>query len=202
MGGMNLLLHLVIFSAFGDVLGLVVGASLSAMFILGDSSVNCGYNHLYSFLDESALLYRCDGSQTSFLPDLLAEKMGLPEIPPFYGQNGTIEGLLGGLNFGSSPATIMNTGKLGFQSLNQQLRQASETLQLLQLQLGQDKAQQMINSSLFYLSFGKDDYVELFLHDISGLRHRFGAKGFAQVLVNQITRVIKVLSLSVSVDTE
>ncbi|KAF6162061.1 hypothetical protein GIB67_025827 [Kingdonia uniflora] len=121
-----------------------------------------------------------------------AEKIGLPEIPSFYGENGTIEGLMGGLNYGSSQSTIMNTGNLGFQALNQQLRQAFETLQMLQLQLGQEKAQEVIKSSVFYFSLGKDDYIEIFLRDDqSSVRKKYSSGGFAHILVNQMIRVIK-----------
>ncbi|KAJ4976633.1 hypothetical protein NE237_001739 [Protea cynaroides] len=166
--------------------------SVSAMFIMGDSSVNCGENSFYSTLfDQDSLLFPCNGSQPTLIPQLLAEKMGLPQIPQFYNQNGTIEDLISGLNFGSSPATIMTAGELGFQALNQQLRQVLETIQLLELQLGKGEAQEHIQSSLFYLSFGKDDYINLFLNNISDVRPRFGSTGFAQILVDQMDRVLK-----------
>ncbi|OVA13764.1 Lipase [Macleaya cordata] len=125
------------------------------------------------------------------MPDFLAEKMGLPEIPAFHSENGTIQGLESGLNFGSTQATIMISGRLGFQGLNQQLRQAFETLQLLQLQLGQEKAHSLIESSVFYLSLGKDDYIEFFQRDFSGVRRRFSREVFTQNLVRQMIRVVK-----------
>ncbi|XP_077247625.1 GDSL esterase/lipase At1g71250-like [Tasmannia lanceolata] len=165
-------------------------SSVSAFFILGDSSVNCGDNiFLYPFFKGNLSSYLCIGKDRRLIPDILAEKMGLREIPMFYGQNGTVEGILGGLNFGYSKATIMNWGA-GLQGLNQQLRQVFETFQVLQLQLGLEKAQQVIESSLFYLSFGKDDYIEL-LHDRSGIMKRFGHQAIARMLVNQITRVVE-----------
>ncbi|XP_026412814.1 GDSL esterase/lipase 7-like [Papaver somniferum] len=117
--------------------------------------------------------------------------MGLPRIPAFHADNGTIEGLENGINFGSTQATILSSGRQGFQGLNQQLRQAYETLQLLQLQLGQDKAQEVIESSVFYLSLGKDDYINFLHPDSSGVRHRFSKEVFTQILVNQMIRVVK-----------
>ncbi|KAF8395556.1 hypothetical protein HHK36_019504 [Tetracentron sinense] len=210
-----LLLLVILMVAFGVAFGKsLITPSVSALFILGDSSVDCGDNtFFYPFIRQNLSFYPCDGSQTRLLPNLLefasdvsynanslgdtlllmgaAEKMGLPEIPSFYNQNGTIEGLLSGLNFGSSPATIMNPGSMGHQSLNQQLRQAFETIQMLQLQLGQDRAREVIKSSIFYLSFGKDDYIELFLPDFSSVRRKYGRQGFAHILVNQMIRVVK-----------
>ncbi|KAK9170661.1 hypothetical protein Syun_002801 [Stephania yunnanensis] len=126
--------------------------------------------------------------------------MGLPKIPPLYAGNGTIEGLMSGLNFGSSKATILNTpaNGIGFQALNQQLRQAIETFQILQLQLGHQNAGHLIqSSSVFYLSLGKDDYINLFFldrhhHSSSGVvRQKHGSPSFPRILVNQITQAIK-----------
>uniref|UniRef100_A0A803KRE7 Uncharacterized protein n=1 Tax=Chenopodium quinoa TaxID=63459 RepID=A0A803KRE7_CHEQI len=71
----------------------------------------------------------------------------------FYEQNGTIQGILSGDNYGSAQATILPFANIPtFQSLNQQQRQAFETIQLLQLQLGEQEAHQFISSSIFYLS--------------------------------------------------
>ncbi|XP_058108937.1 GDSL esterase/lipase At1g71250-like [Magnolia sinica] len=167
------------------------GSPVSAFFILGDSSVNCGDNFFfYPYLPRNSSSYLCNTSDRRLIPDFLAEKMGLPMVPSFYSQNRTLEGLLGGLNFGSSPATIMNWGGAIYQGLNQQLGQAFETLQLLQLQLGIEKAREVAQSSLFYLSIGKDDYIE-FLRDPDGIRERHGPHKFARMLVNQVTRVVK-----------
>ncbi|KAB1226947.1 hypothetical protein CJ030_MR1G022249 [Morella rubra] len=52
---------------------------------------------------------------------MASKKMGLANIPAFYGQNGSIEELLLGLNFGSAEATIMKPSSMSRQSLNQQL---------------------------------------------------------------------------------
>jgi hypothetical protein len=65
----------------------------------------------------------------SFCVDGAAEKMGLQNIPPFYSQNGSIEELFIGLNFGSAEATIMNPSRRSPQSLNQQLRQVFPCLE-------------------------------------------------------------------------
>lgn len=115
-----------------------------------------------------------------------AEKMGIQNTPPFYAQNGSIASLLRGLNFGSAEATILNFGGRKFQSLNQQLRQVLETFQLVQLHLAEESAREFMKSSLTYLSFGKDDYVEFFLRNSSGITHKFTGQEFAHVLVDQM----------------
>lgn len=120
--------------------------------------------------------------------------MGLPYTIPFYSQNGSIQGILGGVNFGSAEATILYPGSRSYQSLNQQLRQAFETTQLLQLQLGQETANKFIESSIFYLSFGKDDFIDYFLNNSSS-RTGFKNNGqnFTRILVHQMTNAIRSL---------
>lgn len=120
-----------------------------------------------------------------------AEKMGLPHTPPFYSQNGSIEGLSGGLNYGSAQATIMNPSRQNHQSLNQQLRQVFETFELLQLELGIGNADNFIKSSVFYLSFGKDDYIDLFLQNSSGVMGKYTGLGFASILANQMVHAMR-----------
>jgi len=124
-----------------------------------------------------------------------AEKIGFTSIRPFYGQNGSLEEVLGGLNFGSTQARIMNQGSYSHQSLNQQLRQVSETMQLLQLQLTEDTALQLTKSSIFFLSFGKEDYIDLFIHNSSSSNHTLqrGSQYFATILVNQMANAARYL---------
>ncbi|CAN1831662.1 F-box/WD-40 repeat-containing protein At5g21040 [Linum perenne] len=197
-------------------------SAVSAMFIMGDSSVDCGENTLfYPILHRNLSLLPCQGSQTSLLPYLLgtkmsfplslamllfwytmlvvgefvwfsssaAKKMGLSTLPlPFYKQNGTMEEVRSGLNYGSAGGTIMNIDSLSHQCLTQQLRQVLETFQLLELHLGQETAHSFVNKSVFYLSFGKDDYVDIFLaRNSTGMR----SNEFAEVLVHQVVMVAR-----------
>ncbi|KAK6926440.1 GDSL lipase/esterase [Dillenia turbinata] len=163
--------------------------SVSGLFVLGDSSVDCGANTLfYPLLHRTLSLLPCNGSDASLLPQLLAARMGFKNMSTFYLQNGTIREMVSGIIFGSAQATIMNLpSSQTHQSLNQQLRQAFETLQLLHLQLGPHDAQRIIESSIFYLSFGKEDYLN---HNFSNL-NRYTAQQFAHILVDQMTVAIK-----------
>lgn len=118
--------------------------------------------------------------------------MKLPYTTPFYSQNSSINRILGGLNFGSAEASILSPHSRNYQSLNQQLRQAFETIQLLQLQLGESIADSFINSSVFYLSFGKDDFTDFF-HNNSLANNGFE---FAHILVEQMTNAVRSLYAS------
>ncbi|XP_057802372.1 GDSL esterase/lipase At1g71250-like [Salvia miltiorrhiza] len=183
----------VCFAAVKMVLSGVATPPGPAMFVLGDSSVDCGDNNPFNGLFHRNLSrFPCNGSDTTLLPQLLAKKMRLPYTTPFYSQNGSINRILDGLNFGSAEASILSSSSRNYQSLNQQLRQAVETIQLLQLQLGESTADTFINSSIFYLSFGKDDFIDFF-HGNSLGNNGFD---FAHILVEQMTNAVKTLYAS------
>ncbi|PNY04824.1 GDSL esterase/lipase [Trifolium pratense] len=170
------------------------GSLVSALFVLGDSSVDCGDNTLfYPLLHGRLSLYPCNGSDGTLLPQIIADKIGLTSILPFYAQNGSLNEILGGLNFGSTQAMIMNQGGFSHQSLNQQLRQVSESMQLLQLHLSENTAVEFTKSSIFFLSFGKEDYIDLFLHNSSNPMLNHSAEYFATILVNQMTNAMRYL---------
>ncbi|KAL3828654.1 hypothetical protein ACJIZ3_017456 [Penstemon smallii] len=168
-------------------------SSVTAMYVLGDSSVDCGDNTpFYTILHRNLSLFPCNGSDITLLPQLLAKQMGLPYTIPFYSQNSSIHGILGGVNFGSAEATILYPESQGYQSLNQQLRQVFETIQLLQLQLGEKTANDFISSSLFYISFGKDDFIDYFLYNSSKISSlNYSGQNFSHILVHQMTNAIR-----------
>ncbi|KAJ6693081.1 hypothetical protein OIU79_014757 [Salix purpurea] len=170
------------------------GSHVSALYLMGDSSVDCGKNSLfYPLLHRNLSLLPCNGGDSTLLPHLLAQKIGLPNSQPFYSQIGSIEGLIKGVNYGSAHATIISPSSQSHPSFNQQLRQVYETFQLLQLQLRQDRAQDFIKSSMFYLSFGRDDYVDLFLRNSSGMMLKYSGQEFARILANQMVHAIRTL---------
>ncbi|MED6168338.1 hypothetical protein PIB30_010668 [Stylosanthes scabra] len=169
-----------------------IGSQSYAFYVLGDSSVDCGENTLfYPLLHGHFSLYPCsNGSDATLLPQLLAEKTGLKSLRPFYSQNGSVGEIFGGLNFGSTQATIMSQASQSHQSLNQQLRQVSETMQLLQLHLATDIALEFTRSSIFALSFGKDDFIDLFLQNST---NQMSNHNFTTILVDQMTNAVRYL---------
>ncbi|XP_073113139.1 GDSL esterase/lipase At1g71250 isoform X2 [Elaeis guineensis] len=175
----------------------------TALFVLGDSSVNCGDNtFFYPLLPLNFSSTFCNGSHHRLLPDLIAERMGLPPVTPFFGLNGTAAAMMRGVNFGSTPATIVSGVLDGwlrgydrflFQSLSQQVRQVFEILQVLQLELGASAARRAASSALFILSFGKDDYAALFSRgsESNRLAPKYGRRGFARLLVSRLIQAIR-----------
>ncbi|KAK4419700.1 hypothetical protein Salat_2382900 [Sesamum alatum] len=197
--GLSFLIFLMISIRHGHVSAMETGLSsdlktspATAMYVLGDSSVDCGENTpFYSLLHRNLSLFPCNGSDATLLPQLLAKKMALPNTIPFYSQNGSIHGILGGVNFGSADATILYPGSRSYQSLNQQLRQAFDIIQLLQLQLGEETADSFIRSSVFFLSFGKEDFIDYLLNNSSGIGFVHSSQNFTDILVHQMTNAVR-----------
>ncbi|KAL4203205.1 hypothetical protein AMTRI_Chr01g126740 [Amborella trichopoda] len=187
-GGVRVVLILLIaFESMGRSNGHL---PVSGLFILGDSSVNCGNNLFFpslpfSLVDTSFLLL-CN---TTLVPDLLAKKLALRPVPPFSGQSENVGRAMQGLNFGVPSATILTSGDLDYVSLKQQIRYALNTLQNFDLALGRRRARRLISSSIFYLSMGAHDYTDLYYPDIyvAGSRH----PEFAHILVGEVTRAMK-----------
>ncbi|XP_076903039.1 GDSL esterase/lipase At5g37690-like [Bidens hawaiensis] len=170
-------------------------SNVKAMYIMGDSTVDCGENTLFfPYLLRNLSLHPCEGPHSSILPHLLAKKIGLSYPIPFYSQNGSSEVLERGINLGSTGATILSNPTTPlFQSLNQQLRQVFEIFQLLQLELSQETTNEFIrNSTLFYISFGKDDYINLF-RSKSANGPGSDAEKLSRILVDQMTNAIEYL---------
>ncbi|XP_026661185.2 GDSL esterase/lipase At1g71250-like [Phoenix dactylifera] len=190
-------------AAAAEVAAADAASPATALFVLGDSSVNCGDNtFFYPLLPLNFSSTFCNGSHHRLLPDLIAERMGLPPVPPFYGLNGTAAAMMRGVNFGSTPATILSGVLAGwragydrfiFQSLSQQVRHVFETLQVLQLELGASAARRAASSALFLLSFGKDDYAALFSRgsESDRLAPKYGRRGFARLLISRLIQAIK-----------
>ncbi|KAK6164010.1 hypothetical protein DH2020_000874 [Rehmannia glutinosa] len=199
--GLSFLIFLMITVRHGHDAAMEMGLSgdlttspSAAMYVLGDSSVDCGDNTPFYVLSHRNLsMFPCNGSDATLLPQILAKKMGLPKTTPFFSQNGSIHTILGGVNFGSAEATILYPSSRSYQSLNEQLRQAFETIQLLQLRLGEETANNFIESSIFYLSFGKDDFIDYFLNNSSssGIGLKYSAQNLSHILVHQMTNAVR-----------
>jgi len=194
----------------------------TALFVLGDSTVGCaatasGILPLNLTTATTALPSSLSGGPCLFfpaarrrLPDLLAARMGLPSPPPISALNGTASEAARGVNFGggggggqlfyygggergSSPSSVFRLGAVG-----QQVRLASETLQLLQLEAaapGEWESTPAAAAAVFVLSFGADAYARLLARgpteaDAAAPKH--GRRGFARLLADRVARAVTV----------
>ncbi|KAK9674060.1 hypothetical protein RND81_12G208300 [Saponaria officinalis] len=175
-----------------------------ALFVIGDSSVDCGNNNfLGTFARADHLPYGrdfdthqptgrfCNGR----IPvDFLALRLGLPFVPSYLEQAGSIEGMIHGVNYASAGAGIIfaSSTDLGQRiSMAQQIQQLTDTLQKFKLKMGEGAALNFIANSIFYISIGTNDYLHYYLQNVSGVQSSFTPWNFNHLLATTVKMEIK-----------
>ncbi|CAI9289018.1 unnamed protein product [Lactuca saligna] len=175
-----------------------------ALFVLGDSSVDCGTNNfLGTFARADRLPYGrdfdthqptgrfCNGR----IPvDFLALRLGLPFVPSYLGQAGSIEDMIHGVNYASAGAGIIfsSGSELGQHvSFGQQIQQTIDTFQLFITQMGEQTAADFISNSIIYISIGTNDYIHYYLPNVSDVQSKYVSWKFNQFLAYSMKEEIK-----------
>ncbi|CAA6667057.1 unnamed protein product [Spirodela intermedia] len=175
-----------------------------ALFVLGDSTVDCGTNNfLWTLARADRLPYGRDFdthrptgrfSNGRIIVDYLALRMGLPFVPPFLGQTGRIEDMIYGVNFASAAAGILypSGSDLGQHvSLTQQIQQAADTFQQVALNLGEEAASDLISKSVVYISIGSNDFIHYYLQNLSMVQSLYQPWEFNQLLVSTVKQELE-----------
>ncbi|XAR55146.1 Triacylglycerol lipase [Bertholletia excelsa] len=175
-----------------------------ALFVIGDSSVDCGTNNfLGTFARADRLPYGrdfdthqptgrfCNGR----IPvDFLALKLGLPFVPSYLGQTGSVEDMIHGVNYASAGAGIIFTSgsELGQHiSFSQQVQQVVDTFQQFILTMGEEATSELISNSVFYISIGNNDYIHYYLRNVSNVQSLYLPWSFNQFLASTMKQEIK-----------
>ncbi|KAF8364567.1 hypothetical protein HHK36_033459 [Tetracentron sinense] len=190
-----------------------------ALFILGDSSVDCGTNnYLGTFARADLLPYGrdfdthlptgrfCNGRiPVDYLGNfhfLLHSNLcsnyfaasGASLRTSFLGQGGAIEDMIHGVNYASAGAGILfsSGSELGQHiSLTQQIQQATDTFQQFILGMGEEAASDLISKSVFYLSIGTNDYIHYYLRNVSRVQSLYLPWNFNQLLATTVKQELK-----------
>ncbi|KAJ4842439.1 hypothetical protein Tsubulata_043172 [Turnera subulata] len=175
-----------------------------ALFIIGDSSVDCGTNN---FLGTIARADRppygrdfdthqptgrfCNGR----IPvDYLALRLGLPFVPSYLSQSGRAEDMMQGVNYASAGAGVIYTSgsEMGQRiSFTQQIQQFTDTMQTFILTFGEDVATNLISNSVLYISIGVNDYIHYYLRNVSNVQNLYLPWSFNQFLASSMRQEIK-----------
>ncbi|KAJ1273988.1 hypothetical protein BS78_05G028900 [Paspalum vaginatum] len=163
----------------------------TALFVLGDSTVSCAASSSGVLLPPLNLINNLTAAvplpcvARRRLPDLLAERMGLPAPPPVSALNGTVAAAAArGVNFGGGATQAQPAGA----AVGQQLRVAAETLQLLRLEA--DGAA-VDDGAVFVLAFGSDACARLLARGGPGAAAaapKHGRRGLARLLADRVAR--------------
>ncbi|KAL6556448.1 hypothetical protein OROGR_005736 [Orobanche gracilis] len=145
-----------------------------ALFVIGDSSVDCGTNN---FLGTFARADR----------------------PP-YGRDFDTHQPIGRFCNGRIPVDYIGTKDGQHISLTQQVQQFMDTFQQLILSKGEDAAYDLISNSIFYISIGSNDYIHYYLRNVSNVQSSFLPWGFNHFLAQTMKQEIEVINRHVFKD--
>ncbi|KAA8520961.1 hypothetical protein F0562_011634 [Nyssa sinensis] len=184
-----------------------------ALFVIGDSSVDCGTNNfLGTFARADRFPYGrdfdthqptgrfCNGRIPVDYLELCfdyfepALRLGLPFVPSYLGQTSSVEEMIHGVNYASAGAGIIfsSGSELGQHiSFTQQIQQVMDTFQQFILSMGEDEAAKLISESIFYISIGINDYIHYYLRNVSNVQSLYPPWSFNQFLAHTMRQEIK-----------
>ncbi|KAG0499802.1 hypothetical protein HPP92_004493 [Vanilla planifolia] len=189
-----------------SILSVLAAAQGISMFVFGDSLVDDGNNNLLDSIAKANYYpYGIDFSQgatgrfsdgKTTIDDVLCDLLGIPYLPPYTapGLNGTQ--LLGGVNYASAAAGILEeTGQhLGERfPVNQQVLNFESNLSQLRALLGED-IRGYLARSIAIMVLGSNDYINNYLlPSLYSSSEEYTPEEFANLLINSYRRQILAL---------
>ncbi|KAL1220403.1 GDSL esterase/lipase [Cardamine amara subsp. amara] len=175
-------------------------------FLFFDSVVDCGTNNFLGTLAKADRLpygrdfdtHQPTGrfSNGRIPVDYLANRLGLPLVPSYLGQTGTVEDMFQGVNYASAGAgIILSSGsELGQRvSFAMQIEQFVDTFQQMILSIGEEASDRLVSNSVFYISIGVNDYIHFYIRNISSVQDLYTPWNFNQFLASNLRQEIKTL---------
>ncbi|CAA7052313.1 unnamed protein product [Microthlaspi erraticum] len=186
---------------------LVTGqARVPAMFVLGDSLVDVGNNNFLQSIARANYLpygidlnYRPTGRFCNGLNfvDLLAQLLGISSPPPFADPTTSGFRILGGVNYASAAAGILDESGQHYgerYSLTQQVVNLETTLSQLRTMMSPQNFTDYLSKSLVVLVFGSNDYINNYLlPNLYATSSRFTPPDFAYHVLTQYARQLLTL---------
>ncbi|CAL5398782.1 unnamed protein product [Camellia sinensis] len=184
----------------------VLGLQFRAMYVFGDSLVDDGNNNFLDSIAKSNYYpYGCDFprgptgrfSNGKTFVDFLGEKLGIPAPPPYADPTTTGPRIVGGVNYASAAAGILDeTGQhYGYRySLSQQVINFENTLSQLRTMMSGTNLTQYLSTSLAVMVFGSNDYINYYLlPSLYPSTATYTPSTFANLLLNHYARQIQAL---------
>uniref|UniRef100_A0A0D9WP10 GDSL esterase/lipase n=1 Tax=Leersia perrieri TaxID=77586 RepID=A0A0D9WP10_9ORYZ len=155
----------------------VVTANKPVIYIFGDSMSDVGNNNylLLSLAKSDYPWYGVD-YETGFptgrftngrtIGDIMASKFGVPPPPPFMSLYMTDDEVLGGVNFASGGAGLLNETGIYFVqylSFDNQISSFEEIKNAMIAKIGKKAAEEVVNGAIFQVGLGSNDYINNFL---------------------------------------
>ncbi|KAJ3706724.1 hypothetical protein LUZ61_010429 [Rhynchospora tenuis] len=179
-------------------------AQVPAMFVFGDSLFDPGNNNNLATLakanyfpngidfPEGATGRYCNGGT---VVDYLSNLLGLQIIPPYNNPEIKAHDMLQGVNFASAASGILDdTGRFYGErfSMDSQIQNFGRILEELSSVL-ENRTEDYIGRSLFFVSMGSNDYINNFLLPISKTARLYAPESYAELLIHEYRRQLKEL---------
>ncbi|XP_006655981.1 GDSL esterase/lipase At5g37690 [Oryza brachyantha] len=147
------------------------------IYIFGDSMSDVGNNNylLLSLAKSDYPWYGID-YETGFptgrftngrtIGDIMAAKFGVPPPPPFLSLYMTDDEVLGGVNFASGGAGLLNETGIYFVqylSFDNQISSFEQIKDAMIAKIGKKAAEEVVNGAIFQVGLGSNDYINNFL---------------------------------------
>ncbi|KAK2658489.1 hypothetical protein Ddye_005022 [Dipteronia dyeriana] len=203
-----LVVLMIMVSCSPDHHGVVVGAPLvPALFVFGDSLVDDGNNNFLSSIAKANYYpYGVDfdfgvptgrfSNGKNFI-DFIAKMMGVPYPPPFADPNAVGTKLLGGVNYASAAAGILDESGRHYgqrYSLSQQVLNFESTLNRLRTLMPPSNLTNYLAKSVAVLSIGSNDYINNYLMpSLYPSRSIYTPPQFANLLLNNYVQQLVAL---------
>lgn len=126
--------------------------------------------------------------------DYMAEKFGVPPPPPFLSLRMTGKDVLGGVNFASGGAGILNeTGVYFVQylSFDEQISSFEIVKKAMIAKIGKEAAEAAVNAALFQIGLGSNDYINNFLQPFMADGTTYTHDQFIRLLITTLDRQLK-----------
>ncbi|KAJ6762246.1 GDSL-LIKE LIPASE/ACYLHYDROLASE-RELATED [Salix koriyanagi] len=185
--------------------GIVESAGVPALFVFGDSLVDVGNNnYLSSIAKANYFPYGVDNfgptgrfSNGKTFVDILGENLGVPYPPAFADPNTAGSRILGGVNYASAAAGILDESGQHYgqrYSLSQQVLNFETTLNQIRTLMSGGNLTEYLGKSVAVLVFGSNDYINNYLMpSIYSSSYYYNPPDFANLLLNHYTRQLLAL---------
>ncbi|KAJ8471295.1 hypothetical protein OPV22_025638 [Ensete ventricosum] len=188
---------------------ITAGAGEAVIFAFGDSLSDVGNNNYlpFSLAKSDYPWYGIDyynGRPTGrftngrTIGDIISAKLGVPSSPPYLSLSMNDDAILGGVNYASGGAGILNeTGIYFIQKLSfdDQISCFEKTKVAITRKIGKLAAKRLCNDALYFIGLGSNDYINNYLQPVLADGHIYTLSQFEDLLIDtlegQLTRLYK-----------
>ncbi|GMH05160.1 hypothetical protein Nepgr_007000 [Nepenthes gracilis] len=169
-------------------------------FVFGDSLAEVGNNNYlqYSLAKSNYPWYgidfvggRATGRFTNgrTIGDIISAKLGIASPPPYLSLSPYDDALLGGVNYASGGAGILNDTGLYFiqrMTFDDQINCFGKTTEAIKAKVGKAAAEKLLREAVYFVGIGSNDYVNNFLQPFMADGQQYTHNEFAGLLISTL----------------